>query len=70
MTHLTNPMNPEQIKSALNEGKTVFWKTRAYVVIKDRFGFYWVEYSFDGHKSPLFNSKGLMTETPEGFFTI
>lgn len=61
-------MTPEQIKTALENGKTVFWKTLAYTVIKDRFGFFWIEH-IEGHKSPLFNSKGEMTENPLGFKT-
>ena len=61
-------MTYEQIKTALQNGQTVFLKNLAYTVIKDRFGFYWVEH-IEGHKSPLVNSKGEMNENPLDFKT-
>jgi len=64
-----NPMTLEQIKNTVKSGQTVFWTNRAYTVICDRTGFYWVEY-LDGHKSPLVNSKGEMNEKESDFFIL
>lgn len=42
-------MNLAEIKSAVDQGKKVFWSTSAYRVIKDKIGQYLIGYNIGGH---------------------
>ncbi len=42
-------MNLQQIKAAIAEGKTVCWKSTAYVVIKDNLGQYFIRCNLNQH---------------------
>lgn len=38
-------MNLEQIKSAIEDGKLVYWSTESYRVVKDKKGQYFIGYN-------------------------
>ncbi|PHQ84330.1 MAG: hypothetical protein COB65_05820 [Thalassobium sp.] len=63
-------MNIEDIKTALDAGKTVHWANTGYVVRKDRLGQYLIVYLPNGGAIGLTNRAGTQLNGAEGEFFI
>jgi len=63
-------MNIEDIKNAVNAGKTVHWANTGYVVRKDRLGQYLIVYLPNGSTIGLTNRAGTrLNGAEDDFFT-
>ena len=62
-------MTLQEIKTAVDNGKTVHWSNEAYAVIKDRHEHYLIECSLNGHCIGLewADGKGMNGE-PDEFY--
>lgn len=63
-------MNIEDIKTAVDAGKTVHWANTGYVVRKDRLGQYLIVYLPNGSAIGLTNRAGTQLNGAEGEFFI
>ena len=63
-------MNIEDIKTAVDVGKTVHWANTGYVVRKDRLGQYLIVYLPNGSTIGLTNCAGTQLNGAEGDFFI
>ncbi|WP_341236039.1 hypothetical protein [uncultured Sulfitobacter sp.] len=63
-------MNIEDIKTAVNAGKTVHWANTGYVVHKDRLDQYLIVYLPNGSAIGLTNRAGTRLNGAEGNFYI
>uniref|UniRef100_UPI004047DB07 hypothetical protein n=1 Tax=Yoonia sp. TaxID=2212373 RepID=UPI004047DB07 len=63
-------MNINDIKTAVDAGKTVHWANTGYVVRKDRLGQYLIVYLHDGSAIGLTNRAGTQLNGAEGEFFI
>lgn len=62
-------MTLEEIKTAVDEGKTVNWSNGAYQVIKDTVGQWFIRCTINGHCIGLTHRDGVtMNGKPESFF--
>lgn len=63
-------MNLQQIKDAIDAGKTVHWKSAAYTVLKDRLGQYHIVCSLNHSCIGLTWANGTtLNGKPEEFYT-
>ena len=63
-------MKIEEIKLAVDSGKTVHWVNTDYIVIKDSFGQYLIKYTPDGFCIGLTNRAGdKLNGRPDQFYT-
>lgn len=63
-------MTLSQIKSAVDQGKTVYWSNKNYQVIKNKFGDYVIRMKQNGHEIGLTWRDGVtMNGAEEDFFT-
>lgn len=60
----------ESIKSAVENGQTVCWSSRAYEVVKDELGQWFIKCLSNGHLIGLTSLDGELNGKPEDFFTV
>jgi hypothetical protein len=64
-------MTLQEIKTAVDNGTTVYWKNSGYKVVKDSIGQYMVEYEQNGHCTGLTHKDGVTLIYNEAdFYTI
>jgi len=62
-------MTLEEIKQAIDDGKTVHWANPGYVVVKDSLGQYLIKFTSNGHCIGLTWQDGVTVNgKPEQFF--
>lgn len=62
-------MNLQEIKAAVESGKTVHWSNSLYVVVKDRIGQWFVKCTSNNHHIGLTHTDGVtMNGKPEEFY--
>lgn len=62
-------MNLEEIKAAVEAGKTVHWANKGYKVVKDNLGHWLIIYTHTGYCIGLTHQDGVtMNGKPEEFF--
>jgi hypothetical protein len=63
-------MTLQEIKTAINQGKQVFWKSQGYQVIKDSINQYLIKCIYNGHCIGLTWTDGVTMNGEEAdFFT-
>ena len=63
-----NGMSLDDIKTAIYNGYTVYWKNRGYEVIKDKIGQYLIKCKANSYCVGLTRSDGTLIEKPQDFF--
>jgi hypothetical protein len=63
-------MNAEEIRQAVNSGKSVFWKNSCYVIIKDSLGQYLIRCILNDNYIGLTHLDGTTLNGDEGDFYI
>ena len=61
-------MSLDDIKTAIYNGYTVYWKNRGYEVIKDKIGQYLIKCTANTYCVGLTRSDGTLIEDPKHFF--
>jgi hypothetical protein len=61
-------MTLEEIKQAIDDGKTVHWSNPGYVVVKDKLGQYLIKCTSNEHCVGLTHQDGTLSDKPEKFF--
>lgn len=62
-------MTLEEIKSAVDTGKTVHWSNERYIVVKDVYGEYYITDKYNGFANGLVRrDTGKMVDKEEDFY--